>query len=353
MERRGRAPTLTDVALRAGVSVAHAARALGNYGRVRQSTRQRVRAAADDLGYRPNPVARSMVTGRTHTLGVVLADIENPFFARAVRSITDAARQHGFEVVLANTDEEIEAERSAVALLADKMMDGLIVAPASPSRYDHLQLAQELGCAVVLIDRRVRGFRADSIVVDNRAATRRAVDRLLAAGHRRIGYVSGMTHGRRDGSAIISSGAERLRGYREALRDHGLTIGTELIRFGGPHREDVKNQTLTLLRQHPAPTALFAADSLIALGVLEAIRDRGLDIPHDVSLVAFDDAAWAPVLEPPLSVVEQPVYALGQRAIELMLRRIANPGLPLRQEVLATAFIDRQSIGPPSADSRD
>lgn len=333
--------------------MAHAARALGGYGRVRESTRQRVLAAAEELAYRPNPVARSMVTGRTHTIGVVLADIENPFFARVVRSITDAARRNGLEVVLANTDEEVEAEMAAVGLLVDKMIDGLIIAPASPTRHEHLQQAQNRGCAVVLIDRKVRGFRADSVVVDNRAATRRVVHRLIAAGHRRIGYVSGTTGGAgRIGRQAISTGVERLRGYREALAEAGLQVDPVLIRPTGPHREEVRNQTLALFALPSPPSALFAADLLIALGVIEAIRDRQLAIPDDVSLVSFDDTAWATVLQPPLSVIEQPVYELGERAVELLLRRIADPAGAIRQDVLPTTFIERQTIGPPSCRPR-
>src|SRR4051812_15382326 len=167
MTKRRNGPTIPDVAREAGVSPATAARALGAYGSVRPETRARVSAAAERLGYRPNELARSMITGKTNTIGAVVADIENPFFARTTRGITDAARAAGFEVILVNTDEDVNSERSALKVLLDKQVDGVVVAPASSQETGHLREAQECGAEIVLIDRRVAGLQADAVLIDN------------------------------------------------------------------------------------------------------------------------------------------------------------------------------------------
>ena len=168
MSRRSRqSPTIHDVAAAAGVSTATAARALGGYGAVSPGVRERVKAAASQLGYRPNSLARSMITGATHTIGLVVADIENPFFARSVRGIADVAHAAGYEVLLANSDEDPATERAAVRVLFGKRVDGLIVAPASTDEGPHLSDLSERGVPVVLLDRAIPGIDADAVVVNN------------------------------------------------------------------------------------------------------------------------------------------------------------------------------------------
>src|SRR4051812_25277002 len=189
--RRGAAPTIPDVARRAGVSPATAARALGGYGSVSPAASDRVRAAAEALGYRANGVARSMITGRTMTLGVVLGDIENEFFSRVARGFTDVARAEGFDTIVANTDEQVGNERSAVRVFLERRVDGLMVAPASMTERAHLAAVRGSGAHLVVVDRRVPGLGVDTVLIDNVAAAGAAVAHLTAAGHRRIGVVTG------------------------------------------------------------------------------------------------------------------------------------------------------------------
>ncbi|MBB2910356.1 LacI family transcriptional regulator [Streptosporangium becharense] len=344
--------TIADVARAAGVSTATAARALGGYGTVRRDTLERVTAAASELGYRPNALARSMITGRTQTIGVIVADIENPFFARVTRAITDVARASGFEVVLANSDEDLEAERAAVKLFLDKRVDGLIVAAASNDDGAHLAEARATGAHVVLVDRRVRGTDFDTVLVHNRAAARDAVRHLVAAGHRRIGYVSGAMAVRREGGATagrpraISTGGDRLTGYRQALKEAGLAgdLAGDYVRVGGPRRQDAFVQTMSLLELGTPPTAILATDSVIALGVIQAVRAAGRRIPDDVSLISFDDTEWAEVLNPPLTVIAQPVYELGARATTLLINRLQGDTAEPRHVRLTSTLVERGSV---------
>ncbi|WP_173868166.1 LacI family DNA-binding transcriptional regulator [Streptomyces albus subsp. chlorinus] len=397
--RSQRPATIPDVAREAGVSRSTASRALADYGSVSPRTRERVRAAATKLGYRPNQLARSMITGRTHTLGVVVADIQNPFFAGVTRGIADTARAAGYQVLLANTDEDLAQERSAVKMLRDKHVDGVIIAPASPSSTAHLAALREARCPLVLLDREVPSLGADTVTVDNRGAAEDAVRRLLEAGHRRIGLVtlggsgvhvsgpagrhkdtgghgtdgSGADGSGTDGSGSgddrdersprvsgpggdrrraeppgqVSTGVERVRGFRAALHAAGLDDPDTYVRVG-VHGQDPAVLAAGLLGLPQPPTALFTTDSLIALGALSAIQEAGLRVPEDISLVTFDDADWTSVIRPRLSVVAQPVQELGARAVRALLARIEGHA-EVRPEhiVLDTAFVPRESIAPP------
>ncbi|MFC6061335.1 LacI family DNA-binding transcriptional regulator [Streptomyces ochraceiscleroticus] len=370
----GRPATLPDVAREAGVSRSTASRALAGYGSVSPDARERVRAAAEKLGYRANQLARSMITGRTHTLGAIVADIQNPFFAGVTRGITDAARAAGYQVLLANTDEDVAAERAAVKMLRDKHVDGLIVAPAATTETGHLAAAHAAGCPVVLLDRQAPGLPADSVTVDNHGAAQDAVRRLLVAGHRRIALVSLLgtapvgtpadTPGTAPSTALeaapadpaspdpaspdpVSTGLERIEGYRAALREAGLTDTDTYLRTGTFHREDPADLTAELLSLSEPPTAVFATDSMIALGVLSAARDHGLRVPEHLSVVTFDDTDWARAVRPRISVVAQPVQELGARAVHSLITRIEGTAGTPEHIVLDTEFIERESIASP------
>lgn len=350
--------TLAEVASDAGVSVATAARALGNYGSVKPATRERVLAAADRLGYRANTLARSMITGTTRTIGVVLSDIENPFFSQALRGISDVAHRHRHEVVVANTDERIEMERDAVRVLLERRVDGLVVSP-SDGDSAHLVRAVENGTPVVLLDRRVRGLTADTVGIDNRAAAKDATARLLALGHRRIALVTGadpslaaqLAHPdvRAVARATRGTTGPRAAGYRDALAEAGLTLDPRYLSADGIRRDDAARATRRLLALPDPPTAIIALDSLLALGVLRAFSDLGTACPDEVSLVGFDDADWAEAVSPPLTVVSQPVPQIGATAGELLMARIAGAtGAPVHRR-FDTTFVERASTGPPPA----
>jgi LacI family transcriptional regulator len=353
---RRSAVTIPDVARAAGVSPATAGRALGGYGPVSEPVRERVLAAAKALGYRPNAVARSMITGQTHSLGLVIANVEDPFFARLTRGITDAARAEGFEVLVANTDEDLDLERRAVRIFEDKQVDGILITPTSADEVDHLRAAREQGTSVVLMDRYARGWDVDTVVVDNRRASRRVVRHLLDAGHTRIGLVTGgtpreSTSDPRQASPtrlrLATTATDRIAGYREAFAERGLEPDPRYLRCGGFQREAARDETLGLLAASEPPTAIFATGSLLALGVLEAIREAGRRIPDDISVVSFDDADWWTVVQPPLSVVAQPLHEIGAVATRTLIQRIRGDESPATTHVLDTEFLSRESVAPP------
>jgi LacI family transcriptional regulator len=351
--------TVLDVAALAGVSTATAARALGGYGSVSPLTLQRVLDAAAQIGYRPNGLARSMITGQTHTIGAVMAEIENPFFYGVLRGISDTARGHGFDVLLANTDEDAFQERMAVTALLERRVEGLILCPVESGDQAQLRSFVESRIPVVLIDRPAPGLRVDTVGLDNRRAGHEATSHLIGLGHRRIGIVTGGAPGtekalrERNLSGIeklpLTTLGLRAAGYRDALVEAGLGPRPEYLTAGGFHRDDATASVRELMALPEPPTAIVAFDSILALGAILGLRSLGLRCPDDVSLVGFDDAEWAEVVAPSLSVVRQPVHAIGAKSAELLLRRIGDRDRRPSHHRLRGTLVLRGSTAPPPA----
>jgi LacI family transcriptional regulator len=330
--------TIRDVARAAGVSSATAARALAGYGYASTDTRERVRRAADRLGYRPNAVARSLVSGSTMTLGLVVGDIENPFFAAAARGIADVAEARGYTLLLANSDEDITRERAAVDALRSRQVDGLVVVPSSGEEAaGHLGAVARGGVPLVLLDRNVPGLATDFVMVDNAAGAARAVRHLLELGHRRIGMVMD--------SPGIASSAERRAGYRRALHRAGVAADDGLVSIGDSTQEGARAAAIALLSRRDRPTAVFTANNFMTAGTMRAVRALGLRIPADLALVGFDDLDWTTLVDPPVTVVAQPVAELGHRVAELLLARIGGEKGPPRRIRLRTRLVVRGSCG--------
>ncbi|WP_027144424.1 LacI family DNA-binding transcriptional regulator [Mesorhizobium sp. WSM3626] len=348
---RARPKTVADVARAANVSKATAARVLGGYGVVSDTVRASVTAAAKALDYRPNELARSMTTGRSDIIGVVVGDIENPFFSLAVRGISDAAKAAGFNVILANSGEKIEAEKAAVRLLIGKRVDGLIVTPSESRDITHLRDIHRSGRPLALLDRALPELDVDTVTVDDREAAIRATRVLIDAGHRNIAYVTaveGNGHEYFDLRQIYTSSVrERIDGFLAACRDAGIDRPERHVRLGATSFEATRRLADELLSGSERPTAILASDSVIALEILRAIRQRGMRIPDDISLITFHDADWTGVTTPPITVVDQPVYALGHTVAELLIRRLKGDIKPPERLVLRTAIINRGSVGPP------
>lgn len=357
--KRSATPTIIDVAREAGVSRATASRALGRYGSVSAGTAEAVWAAALEVGYQVNTVARSMITGRTHTIGVVLSDIENDFFMRALRGISTAARERGYDVLLASTDEDVDLERKAVKVMRGRRVDGLLVCPVDPDDAEHLRAVTEAGEPLVLLDRMVAGLEAECVGIDNRRAGYEATRVLLDAGHTRIAIASGVRP-EAMARALRSAGAPerprpgespsegRIVGYFRALLEAGiepdpaLQIPTEFSRAA------VTEGVTRALAHGSRPTAILTSDSLETLGALHAIQLAGLRIPDDISLLGFDDAPWIPVVQPPLSVVEQPAFDMGAEAAKALVARIEGEVGGGRTLTLPTRMLERESVAPPA-----
>jgi LacI family transcriptional regulator len=364
--RRSERVSIIDVAQRAGVSTATAGRVLGGYGYASAEVRDKVAAAAAELGYRPNRLAKGLITGATQTIGVVAADIEDAFYASVLRSVSDVARRHGFGVIVTSSDENHELERAAVELFLEKQVDGIILSPSDLRGSPHL-LGAAATCPIVQIDRVAEGLLADSVTADNVGGARQCVERLLRAGHREIGFVAELLP-RPDGdlASFLDQAAEtppdplalypswqRLLGYLEAHREAGVPVEPRWIRPAGVyHAEAAKAATLDLLRGPDRPTALFTADGTMSRGAMAAIGELGLSVPADLSLICFDDLDWMTFVGPGISAASQPVHELGQAAAELMLRRIKGDAAPPRRTVLPVRVIDRGSVQPPARGGR-
>lgn len=347
-----RPATVQDVARAANVSKATAARALGQYGAVSARVMARVAAAAEALGYRPNELARSMTTGRSGTIGVIVGDIENPYFGLAVRGISDGAKALGFNVILANSGEDLAEEKAAVEVLVRKQIDGLIVAPASSTDTAHLREIVGTGRPIVLMDRELPSLDVDAVVIDDRAAAKNATALLLAAGHRRVHYLTAARLNEADDSGSrsieLSTVSNRIAGFSEALTEAGIANPMGHILFGAGQRDESQRRISDLLSQANRPTAILASDSLIALEVFRATKAIRLRIPDDLSLISFHDADWTSATTPAVTVVAQPAYELGREVVAMLVQRIEGlPEAPRRRE-LSTHLIQRESVAKPS-----
>lgn len=281
-----------------------------------------------------------------------------------LRGIADVARSEGFGVLLTNSDEALEREVEAVQLLRLKQVDGLIVAPCDTERSDHLRRALSEGCPVVQIDRSVRNLAADVVAVDNRGASRSAIAALIAAGHRRIAilaelerwaagdvsaFVAAATAGRVATDGLFPSW-QRLLGYLDAHLEAELPVDPALIlRIGTYSLAGARAQTLLLLDSAIRPTALFTADGLMSAGAVDAMVERGVELPHAMSLIGFDDLDWMRFVRPGITAIVQPLTTMGEAAAELVLERICGAGVERQARVLPTTLAARGSVAPPAA----
>jgi LacI family transcriptional regulator len=355
MEKRTiqkRLVTVQDVAREAGVSKATAARVLGNYGTASPKVREKVFAAAQGLGYQANELARSMTTGRSGTIGVVVGDIENPYFGQAVRGISDVARAAEFDVILANSGEDVKKEQAAVRVLLGKRVDGLIVTPAHMAETQHLQEVLWSGRPLVLLDRSIPHLDVDAVVTDDRAAAVAATRILTEAGHRRIAYVSATASDdpiyKGPQQICLSTVMDRIEGFLEATAQAGISGSAQYIRLGATRHGASSKIIADLLALPDRPTAILASDNVVALEVFKTIRALGMSIPDDLSLIAFHDADWTSVTSPPITVISQPVYDLGMQSARILIKRITGTAEAPGRVVLVTTLIERQSVGAPA-----
>ncbi len=302
--------TIKDVAHRAGVSPATVSRVLNGDRGVSLPMRNRVSDAVETLGYHPNRIARNLRRQKSETIGVVVSDIENPHFTRAVRAIEDAAYRQGYRVVLCNTDETADKQRSYLEVLAAEQVVGVIVAPADPADPTISRLL-DMNIPIVAFDRTVDDERADAVVADNVRAAHLATEHLLRFGRRAVGCIAG----RRE----IQTGADRLVGYTEAIQYHGFR---PITGYGEFRLESARRATHQLLDEHPDLDGLVVSNNLMAIGALQALRDAEKRIPRDIAFVGLDDPPWAELIGPPMTTLAQPTQEMATAAFDLLVDRI-------------------------------
>lgn len=330
--------TIGDVAKRAGVSAMTVSRVINNSGYISQETRERVELAIAELGYVPNALARSLRFKQTKTIALVLTDITNPFFTTVARGVEDTASEQGFSVMFCNTDESQDEEAEYLNVLVQKQVDGVLLVPAVSSS-ESVTFLRERGVPFVVLDRRIPEVPVDTVRCDSELGAYQLTQHLLDLGHRRIAVLSG--------PAAVTTAADRVKGYCGALEAAG---GTPLVVYGTFTQEGGYRMAQQVLSAAPRPTALFAANNFIAIGALRALREAGLRVPEDVSVVAFDDLPAAIVINPFFTVASQPAYEMGQRATALLLDRLNGKETFQAQEIiLPTQLIVRESSAPPGS----
>ena len=328
--RPGR-PTLRDVAARAHVSFKTVSRVVNNEPRVRAETADRVNEAIRELGFSRNYMARSLKHGvSSATIGLVIGDVANPFFAAMARAVEEVARTRGHLLVTASTDEDVDRERNVIAALIERRVRGIVVVPVS---HDHRFLEHEtkLGTAIVFLDRPPGRIAADQVLLDNIGGARMAVEHLLSYGHRRVAVLGD----RLDVFTI----AERYQGYRDALEAAGLEVDLALVRFGCHSTDDAAQAVRELLDLSDPPTAIFATNNRMSIGAVEVLAD----MERPLALVGFDDFELARALRLPVTVVSYDKEELGRQAARLLFDRLDGDLGRARAITLPTRLIERGS----------
>lgn len=327
--------TIQDVAKRAGVAPITVSRVVNNKGYVSEEKRRRVEAAILELHYIPNALGPSLRSKRTQTLAVVLSDITNPFWTTVARGIEDTANQNGYHLIIGNTDESPEKQNDYLTFLMKKQVDGFLVVPAS---FSPLTLLTNRQIPFVVLDRWIPGEDVDSVRCDSVGGAYQLTKHLLGLGHKSIGIISG----RRDHSTAL----DRVHGARQAVEEAGLDEDILKVYWGEFTQTCGYDYTEQLIQTDPRPTAIFATNNFIAIGVMQRLRERGLDVPGEMSVVAFDDLPIAITIDPFFTVAAQPAYEMGQHATRLLLSRLNGDTTTAPQEiVLPVEIIVRKSSG--------
>ncbi len=324
---------MRDVAQRASVSVATVSRVLNGNDSVGADGRARVLAAVEELGYRPNRLARNLRRQTVEMIGVVVSDIENPHFTQMVRAVEDVAFGRGYRLLLCNTDEQADKQRAYLDMLAGERVSGVILAPSDPGGPEIGELL-DLGIPLVAVDRQVADSRADSVVSDGRGAARTATEQLIAAGRRRIAFLGG-TRG-------VETAETRRSGYEAAMEQAGLPLREV---DGGFRIERSREAMAALLEDDAGLDGLVIANNLMAIGALKALTGDGRRVPEDIAVISLDDPFWAELVRPSLTVLAQPVRAMAETSMTLLLERIGGDTQPPRHERFPFELRVRGSCG--------
>ena len=328
-------PTIREVAQLAGVAPITASRVINDSGYASKDVRQRVKQAAEQLNYVPNVLARSLKSKRTHTLALVITDITNPFWTTVARGVEDTASEKDYNVIFCNTDESAQKQKTYLQTLIQKQVDGVLLVPAS-SDENPIEFLRQQKVKVVLLDRSLPNTNADVIRCNSEGGAYQLVKLLINLGHRKIGIFRGPFG--------VSSADDRMAGYQRALQETGLEINSQLVFSGEFSVESGYQMTKRLLSMSPRPTAMFASNNFIAIGALKALRDAQVAVPDEMSVVGFDDLPLAIVVDPFLTVADQPAYEMGCLATQRLLEHLdGEVNDEVRETILPVTIIERKS----------
>ena len=330
--------TMKDVALRAGVSTTTVSHIINNTRYVSEDLRQKVMDAIAELNYQPHGPARSLRTKQTRTIGMIIPDNSNPFFAEIARSVEDAAFENQYNVILCNSDGSALKELNYIRLLIEKGVDGLAFISAGKDPQS-IELLSHQSIPWAVADREIPSVKVDEVLVDNLDGGFQATEYLISLGHRRIGCIAG--------PGQLTPSFERLTGYKQALDRAGINLAPDLILHGDFRSASGYDTCRTLIRHPEPPSAIFACNDLMAIGALQAAHDCGLSIPRQLSIIGFDDIAWSSFTFPRLTTISQPKKEMGRLLTAWLVDRIKNNQLPQRRTTLRAKLIERDSCAAP------
>jgi DNA-binding LacI/PurR family transcriptional regulator len=329
--------TIKEVAQHAGVSTATVSRVLNNHAYVTEDIRIRVQESMELLGYQPNRAARRLRAQSSDILGLIIPDIQNTVFQSLVRGVEDAAYANQLNVVLCNTDDNLDKQKAYLRVMQAEKAAGLIVVPTHPKDGAVLAPIRDAGIPIVLLDREVKNFDADIVKVDNVYGAFLAMRHLITLGYKRIGIIAGTQY--------LSPGRERLQGCKDALAEFEIPEEDTVIEIGNFRLESGYELTKKMMASENPPDVIFAANNLMTMGALRALHDLEASIPEQIALIGFDDMPWAQDLNPALTAVVQPGYELGYQALQLLLKRIEQPDAAFQRVTLQPRLIVRESCG--------
>lgn len=334
--------TMKDIAKIAGVSLGTVSHVLNGTAGVREPVRRRVLEAVHAASYQPSQLARGLRRVQTNVIGMIIPDITNPFFPSVVRGAEDQAFSNGYRLILCNTDNDHSKELAHLNELRTYLPAGLIVIPSTFSDLTtQAESYRKVGTGVVCIDRFPKGWAGDTVIADNQNGAYKAIHHLIEMGHKHLAAITGPLH--------LTNAQERLNGFKQAVKEAKLKVTSEYVQEATFDKQGGASKAGLLLRLIPRPTAIFAGNDMIALGVLAAIRDAGLSCPQDVSVIGFDDLELAETTNPALSSVSQSGYQLGSTAARILLERIQGYTGPAKHIVLETSLKLRDSVAPPAS----
>lgn len=324
--------TLKMVAERAGVSVNTASRAINNKSDINEETKKRVLKVAQELGYVQNATAVALRTKKTRTLGVVIADNRNPFYAEVLNGIEEAAREKNYHIILANTQRDYQKEEEAINLLLAKRVDGLLITPVQ-DRNDDIKKLIEANIPFVIVGRDFENIEVDAVYNDEVKGGFFATEYLIKKGHKRIAFINGFLH--------KSPAQGRLEGYKKALKEHGIPLVDMMVSVGDIDVEDGYERTKQMLEKNLDFTAIFAYNDMMAFGAMQVIKEKGLRIPEDIGLVGYDDIPFSSLISPSLTTIKLKKQELGAESIKLLLSRINGSREKMKKIMLNVELIVR------------
>jgi LacI family transcriptional regulator len=327
--------TIKDVAEKAGVSVATVSRVINNEKYVNEDLRRYVLKIVNDMGYQPDGIARGLRTKSTNVISLVIPDINNPFYPEVARGVQSVADEYEYVVILCNTDRVVQREQKFVNILNQQRVEGIIINPSGSTRRE-MNILARLNIPVVLISSQNILPNFDIVMVDNIQGVRLAIDHFYELGHRRIGLVGG--------SREVSSGEQRYQGYIQSIARHGIPVEEELITEGKFDHNGGYECMKRLLKLKNRPTAVFAANDIMAIGAVSAIYETGLKIPDDISIIGFDDIAYSRMMYPKLTTVSQPKFEMGAIATQMLFERVTGQEIPNpRRKILDHSLVIRDT----------